>query len=355
MAVCYYITSHGFGHAVRSTAIINQIPEEIQVIVRSEVSPALLSEEIRRPYDLAPASFDCGAIQKDGFTIDPAATLAACAEVARANQVRLESEIEFLRGRDVAAVVSDIASFPLAVAGRAGIPGIAVGNFDWSEIYKPFLPPKGAALDLLRRIRAEYARASLCLRLPFSCPMECLPHRMDVPLVCRKPKWIRSELSASLDLDPEARWVALYLGQYPTDFDGSRLGRLAGFRFLAMGKRAAAWPNVAVANPARFRACDVLASCDVALGKPGYATIADCIAGNTPLVYALPTNFAEALALDAELQAWGRAVRIDRDILFHGDLRGALEAAMVSEAKKEYDLSGAEAVAETIVKVRQGG
>lgn len=353
MAICYYITSHGLGHAVRSAAVINQISRETSVIVRSKISATLLAEEIQRPIDVQPAAFDCGAIQKDSFTVDPSATLAAYANIAQSNLARLEDEVEFLKQKDVDVVVSDIASFPFVVARRAGIPGIAIGNFTWSEIYQAFVTPDSPWDVLLRQIRWEYSQASLGLRLPFSCPMNELTHRIDVPLVCRKSKRIRSTMAEALDLDPRDRWVALYLGQYPSDFDRSRLARMEGYQFLSLGRSPLSSKNVTMVDPTRFHASDMIASCDVALGKPGYSTIADCIVGDTPLVYALPTNFAEAPVLDAELMGWGRAVCMDLHTLCHGDLRPSIEAAIASRAKKSYDLDGARTVAEHIVQVMQ--
>lgn len=345
MAICYYISAHGLGHATRSAAIINRIPCDIPVVVRSAVHPVVLSEMIDRPFRRASASFDCGVIQSDGFSVNPEATLAAYEAISERNKAALLDEVAFLHRHDVRLLVSDVPSFPLRAAAAAGLRSVLIGNFTWASIYEPFLEVAPRYRAIVAGLRDEYALATTALRLPFSLPMSESPGVVDVPLVCRPATSMRPDLARSLDLDPSARWVLLYLGQQPVDFDWSRLATIERTCFLVIASNPVNRPGVASVDPRRFDVADVVASCDIALGKPGYGTIADCVAGDTPLVYALPVGFAESDALDVELGLWGRAVRIDRETLFFGDLRPALDQAAATVARKEYPTNGAEFVA----------
>jgi hypothetical protein len=354
MSVVYYISSHGLGHAVRSAAIINLIPAEIPVIVRSEVPPPTLEEEIQRHFSIEPASFDCGCVQADSFTVDGPATLAKYSAIQDSNRDRLAPEIDFLKNRKASVVVSDVASFPLRVARQASIPGLALGNFTWGDIYQPLVEPGSNNQAMLDQMREEYQQATLGIRFALSMAMSELPTTVDVPLVARQGTSIRPALAGWLDIDPDARWCLVYLGQYPIAFDWSRLTRYPGWQFLLLSKVPPPVPGIASVDPGRFDVPDVIASCQAVLGKPGYGTVADCMAADVPIVFTRPTGFAEAAALATYLANWGRAIEIDRQTCFHGDVLPSLEQVVCSKAKHSIDASGAATVAQMIVDAARG-
>lgn len=347
MAIVYYISAHGFGHAVRSSTVIGQIPEEIPVIVRTEITPVLLREGISRSFRLEPESFDCGAVQSDGFTVDAAATLSRYSDIHLQNSRRLKEEVQFLQSAGAHLVVSDVASFPLVAASTAGIPGIALGNFTWADIYEPLVEGLPSYRSLLEEIRQEYSLATAGLKLPLSLPMADIPQLIDVPLVCGQGEPIRPALAGWLDIDPDLRWVLVYVGQFPLEFDWGRLASYAGWQFLVVGKESPASGIVAL-DPSRFSVPDMFASCDAVLGKPGYGTAADTIGAGLPFVYAMPMGFAESNILDTKLTEWGRAVRVDRETLLKGDVRPALEEAIQASVRVNYETNGAAVCAELI-------
>lgn len=350
MSIVYYISSHGLGHAVRSAAILSRIPEDIPLIVRTEVSHELLAEEISREYHYEPASFDVGAVQVDGFTVDGPQTLSQYDDIHRANGRRKNAEMEFLNKHRARVVVSDIASFPLAVAHDAQLRSIAIGNFTWADIYEPFVAERPSYRSLLDEIRQEYAMADVGLRLPLSLPMSGLEQVADISLVCRRGNSIRPALAGWLDVDPDARWALVYVGQYPVDFDFDRLAEYAGWQFFQFSREKSKSKGIVSIDPRRFDVADVFASCSVVIGKVGYGTVADCIAADVPIVYALPNGFAEGEAMDDAISEWGRGVKVDRETLFRGDLSPAIDAALATRSKKEFDLRGAEVAAEFLTQ-----
>jgi hypothetical protein len=82
--IAFYVTSHGFGHLNRTVAVINRIPTDVPVIIRSD--PSLFNhwgERLKRPARLEPHSSDIGALNPpgDSAATDGPGTLAKAAEV----------------------------------------------------------------------------------------------------------------------------------------------------------------------------------------------------------------------------------------------------------------------------------
>lgn len=354
MTVGYYITAHGYGHAVRSLAVINRLPPEIPVIVRSGIGDDFLDQELRRPAIRAPATFDCGAVQHDSIRVDQRATLARYAAIHADNQRRLDDEVRFLRAHAVQVVVSDSGGFPFRAAQAAGIPSLAVCNFTWVDIYSPYLASYPEYRELIDQMRAEYARATEALALPFSLPMTSFPRRRDIGLVARPFKRIRVELAQHHGIDPRDRWVLVYLGQGPTEFDWSRLHRVNDTRFLVLGREVEPGCGALAAEPRRFGGQNIIASCDAVLAKPGYGTVADCVASGTPLVHARRDDFAESDAIEAGLARWGRALCVDDETFFRGDLAPVLEQVVTREIRAPIEADGIATVVQTIKRLLRG-
>lgn len=353
MAICYCITAHGYGHAVRSAAIINQIPESIPVIVRSAVSEDFLEQEIERRVEYVPGRYDCGVLQKNNLDADIAATLAAYKEIAAANESNLTSEVAFLKERDVRVVVSDVASFPLRLAHEASIPGIAVGNFTWASIYDGYAASHPEAAVIAEQIRAEHRLATRSLVLAFNVTAPEMANSTDVGLVCRESQPIRPALAGYYDLDPGRPWALFYLGQGATDFDFSRLASAKRWQFAYIAEEPdKSIPAFAVA-PSRFHGQDVVASCQAVIAKPGYGIAADCISSDVPLMYTPREQFAEFPPLHESLQAWGRAKCLDLEAFNHGDLESELDTLITTKATGTWDLGGAARVAGMIAQFHQ--
>lgn len=70
MKILYYLTAHGYGHAVRSVTLGNELSENVRLIFRTTLPSIFFHEEVKRPFELFPARFDCGCIQKDSVTVD---------------------------------------------------------------------------------------------------------------------------------------------------------------------------------------------------------------------------------------------------------------------------------------------
>lgn len=346
--LCYYVTGHGFGHAIRTTQILKALPPELPLLIKTTAPERLFREELPgRPFEYIAAEHDCGCLQSDSVTVLRRETLTRYGEIARRNYQRLPEEVAFLKKHGVRCVASDIPSFPLSAAREAGIPGVAVGNFTWHDIYSEYVETAEDAA-LLSQMAAEYASATAALITPLSLPSTPLvfPNAERVPLVARQGQPIREALTQALDIAPGKHLALLYLGGWGLDIDWAALERCTDWTFLLDRPVPLVASNARVFDPSVWPYADVAASVNAVVSKAGYGTLTECIANSVPLIYLPRTGFAEHEALVVGMNRWGGGIEISEQAFHAGDWQDALDRALGTYPNPNaFDTDGAEVIA----------
>jgi len=346
--LCYYVTGHGFGHAIRTIQILKALPPELPLLVKTTAPERLFREElVGRPFEYIAAEYDCGCLQSDSVTVLRRETLTRYAEIAQRNHEWLPQEVAFLKERSIRCVASDIPSFPLLAAREAGIPAVAVANFTWHDIYSEYAETAEDAA-LLAEMAAEYASATAGLVTPLSLPSTPLvfPNAESVPLVARRGQPIREALTQALDIAPGKRLALLYLGGWGLDIHWAALERFTEWVFLLDRPVSQVASNARIFDPSVWRYADVAASVNVVVSKAGYGTVTECIANSVPLVYLPRLGFAEHEALVLGMNAWGGGIGISEQAFHTGNWENALHAALaVKPDPNAFAANGAEVIA----------
>lgn len=306
MCIVAYVSGHGFGHAARETEILRRLPPDIPLVIKS-VSPEWFWRETmgERPFTYIADTFDCGCVQLDSIRIDIPATLTAWLAIDARNQARRAEEIAYLREVGARVVISDVASFPLTLADKIGIPGILVANFTWVDIYEAFIAKEPEFEFVVDQLDAEYRATSLCLETGLSLPMPYLERRESVGIVSRPGRDRRAELLSSLDLpDSGERLALIYLGAWGYPIPYERLESFTGWRFLSLQPSPVPVANWSVVPAGLMAHPDLVASVDLVVSKPGYGIIGECLSQGTPFLYCPRPSFAEYSALETVLTEW---------------------------------------------------
>ena len=329
--VAAYVTSHGFGHLNRAVAVLNRLPADVPLVIRSD--PSLFDhwrERLARPADLEPHASDVGALNPpgDSAATDGPATLLRAAEVHARALAEVDAEAAKLRDEGTAVVLCDATPVPLVAARRAGIPGFLLANFTWAEIYAPHARRVGtaAARDTVRAIHRAYQHASAVFRAAPALRMGGIAPIIDVGMVVTPGVDRRAELRESLGIGPDERVVYFYIGRYgQADLGWDRLARREGVHFVGFHPAPTGpLPNLHVVPADRWTGADLAASADAIVAKAGYGTACEAMAARTPLIYPPRAGFAEHRALDQALKRWGggipasarafRELRLDRHL-----------------------------------------
>ncbi len=346
MHILYYITGHGYGHGVRSCAIINALPPDIRVTIRTSLPETFFAEELHHAYRYYPAVFDCGCVQIDGVLVDIPATLRTYADIALRNEHLLEADADWCRAEGVSLIVTDMAPFPCAVAVRAGIPSIAVGNFSWCDIYEPYLAEVPSFAPVLAGMRAQYASANLLLALDPPNAMSDFPVRIPIPAIGRNGRNRSRELREAYRIPPADRICLIYTGNYGMDSVlWKRLESFTGWTFVGVYPLPGDPANFRCISKSDFSFPDISASADLVLSKLGYGIITECFAEGIPLIYLPRVDFAEYPVLARAVTEWGHGIEVSEEAYYSLDIAAELALVIARPRPVPQSCRGAEIAA----------
>lgn len=313
-----YVTSHGFGHLNRTVAVVNRMPADVPITIRSH--PNLFDhwrERLRRPATLEPHVSDAGAMNPpgDSNTTDGDATLELAARAHAEAMARVDDEAAKLRDEGTAAVLADAPPVPLVVARRAGVPGFLLANFTWAQIYAPYARAKGGdSPAFVADLRRAYRHATVVFRAAPALRINDVAPTIEVGMVVTPGRNRGDELRKLLGLPCSTRLVYAYFGRYGQENLGwDRLARLEarGIHFVGFHgapKNRNAPGNLHVVPAEHWTGADLAASADAMVAKAGYGTTCEAMVAGTPMIYPPRTGFAEFRALDRALRAWGGGI-----------------------------------------------
>jgi hypothetical protein len=327
---------------------MRKFPSSVEIFIKTSAPAEFFARELEREYSLVSDSFDTGAAQLGNFAIDWEKTFHRALALQRKSVSLVRQEKKFLSDNDISAVVADVPSIPLVAAREAGLPAIAIANFTWIEILSRAAGSIDERLYLLRMVRDQYACAGLALKPGFSFPMTYFPHAREIELIAPRGRNVRRELARAAQIDSSARIVLLYFGNWGrSELPFERLGKLRNVQFISLSPME---PPVVPIDPRQFAFEDIVASVDAVLAKPGYGTMAQCMANATPVVYYPRPEFAEYFVMRRELENWGGAVRMSRRDFLECRWQSALELAFGLHPDR-VPCRGAQQAADEILKI----
>jgi hypothetical protein len=315
MLVYACISSHGYGHAARTTAVLAELVRllpDCQVVLSTAVQPAFLKLAMgETPYVHRPCRWDVGMIQADALATDPEATLAALEDLERALPAQLEEEARWLEAQPIRPLIlADVPPSAARLAQRLCVPLIWMGSFGWEEIYGPlgeaFAPWAEQAL-------AHYRQGDLLLRCPLALPMPWDLPTVDLGITSSTPRHDLAEVAQRLDLPSERdRCVLISFGGLGMEIDPRWLSLWPDHVFVGVDPRLIEAPNGRLLPP-DLRFLDVMPLAARMLTKPGYSTFCEAFQQGVGLHVVRRQGFAEAPALEKGLQAegWHRLLEED--------------------------------------------
>jgi L-arabinokinase len=351
-SILYYITGHGYGHAVRSAQVIRSLLKarpELKIHARTSAPQWLFPRSV----SCSGQSIDVGIVQRDSLDMDLAATVSACRSLYDSADTILSRELAFIREHQVRLIVADIPPLAFEIAARAQIPAVAISNFSWDMIYRAYVHAHPEFMPLIDAMTRCYNKATLLLALPYPCPMAAFSRQEPIPWISRSANLTKQAARKHFDLPHEATIVLLSFGglglsRLPWD----RLKEHPEYFFVATGEVRKQQGNVLILSDKQRHYENLLRAVDVLVTKPGYGIVADVLRQKVPILYTDRGEFPEYPYLVQALTECATAEYIPQDELLSGNIATYVSGLLRQRRHwPEVALDGAKVAAQKLLQL----
>jgi hypothetical protein len=348
----FAITSHGFGHAVRSAAVaatIQKMCPDLLLILVTTAPRWLLEAYIPGDFIYRQRSFDVGVIQSDSLTMDKEATWEKWQEMQAKEKMLLASEVDFIKTNRVGLMLADIPPLAPEIAQLAGIPCWMLSNFGWDFIYRDW---GGKFAELADKISSSYGKVDRLFRLPMYESLSAFPKITDAGLTGGDPRYSKAELTELFGLNqPQERTILLTFGglglqQIPY----TNLEVFTDWQFITFDRQAPALPNLVKVTDNRYRPVDFMPFVDRVISKPGYSTFAEALRLDCPITSLTREDFAESPVLLEGIRTYGHHQIISPAEFFQGNWDFLHQPCQPPQQSTPVAKDGNESIAQAVVE-----
>lgn len=286
MKIAYFISSHGFGHATRASAVMNALAErdpEIHFEIFTG-TPEWLFRDAKIPsFGYHPGAVDVGMVQRSPMEHDLPATVRAVS--AYLNEIPEKAALlaEILKQMEIRAVLCDISPLGIVAGKEAGLPVLLFEIFTWDWIYEPYIPECPEFAEINSRLKEIFALPDYRMQSEPLC--DPLPHPdVLIPPVSRKPQLSPAELRKALKIPESHRIGLISMGGIPENLEfavNSNIpenvtlllpGTFAHIEYIGN--------KILLPHHSGYYHPDMVHAADFLIGKAGYSTIGEvCAAG----------------------------------------------------------------------------
>ena len=363
-SVFFYISGHGFGHAIRQIAVVDALhalAPELSIVVRTSAPDWLFTRTTCGASTVIAGETDTGVVQIDSLRPDVRETIRRARAFLDRFDELVGNETALLGAHDARLVIADAPPLACAAAAAAGVRSVVCANFTWDWIYRYYSEQPGVE-SVVQHIGQVYATAEVGWRMPLYGGFETIDPIIDLPFVARKPRDLPPrETRRQLGLPGDRPLVLVSFGGYGLEqLPLDRLDCLSDWDVLLTSRGPAPVPaprGVHVIAEERLygsglRYEDLVRAADVVLTKPGYGIISDCVANDTAMLYTSRGRFAEYDVMVEQMPRYLRCHHLPLDAFEAGAWSDPLQALQETAAPPvQARTDGAEVAARMIAEL----
>lgn len=344
------ITSHGFGHAVRTAAVAAKVqellPDTLLVFVTT-VPHWLLDSYITGDFIQRAKTLDVGVIQSDSFTMDRPATLEKLKNIRHRANAIIADEVNFLKTNRASLVLADIPPLAAPIAHMAGLPCWFMSNFGWDFIYRDW---GGEFVTEADWITEKYQTGDRLFRLPLHEPMDQFPNITDVGLIGGDPRHNPLALREAFGLDkPQKKNILLTFGGLGLNgIPYETLKQFPDYQFITFDRQAPDLDNLCKIDDVELRPVDFMPLCDRLVSKPGFGTFSEAMRLDVPISTLTRDDFAEGKILIENLKIYSHHQILDPATFAAGNWDFLREAPIPPTGDRPINKNGLTAIATEI-------
>jgi hypothetical protein len=348
--IAYFITPHGFGHAARSTAImdaVSKIVPSISFHIFTAVPQWFFLDSLSNRFEYHEFLSDIGLIQKTPFSHNLKETIEALDRFIPFDPALISNTAGLLKQLACRMVICDISPLGIAVAAKAGISSVLIENFTWDWIYEDFIPADVRIRRHVEFFRKIYQTADYHIQ---TSPV-CNPKSVDMTTgpISRETRLSSVRVREKLEISQERKMVLLTTGGIREKYrflKNLTADQEISFVIPGAGESPERYDNL-ILLPYRsgFIHSDLVNAADVVIGKAGYSTIAEVYQAGVPFGYVPRSNFRETGKLVAFIEREMKGLRIDDEEFKAGKWLPKVSRLLNLSRIPRYDRNGSHQVA----------
>lgn len=302
-SIACFVTSHGFGHAARTSAVLlalRQRQPEIQIELFTETPAWFFKQTLGDSINYHPLVNDVGIVQSSPLDENLSATVTRLEQFLPFNPQQLQTLADELNALNCQFTLCDISPLGLAVSNLANIPSVLLENFTWDWIYNGYLCSEPRFAPFAQSLKTIYASSKYHIQTqPLCSPAE----KADIIAnpISRPPQNNRQITRSKLRIPIDAPAILVTMGGIPPDMVFlPELQKHKDIYFIIPGaSETYTWQDnlILVPHHSDHYHPDLVNAMDAVLGKAGYSTIAETFYAGIPFAFISRLNFREAPAL----------------------------------------------------------
>ncbi len=355
--LAYFITSHGFGHAARASAVmkalLNKHPH-IRFVIFTQTPQWFFQETLSDRFEYVNVQTDVGMVQQNPTREDFAASISALKSFKSNFHVQAKKLASRLTRLNCLAALCDISPLGLAAAHLAKMPSVLIENFTWDWIYSNYSPEAVSALTpYIEFMRDFFFSASHRIQTQPVC--QAMPADLCTSPVSRPPKFSSSVIRSGLGISRETPMVTITMGGVSTQYRFlDLLEKHPRVNFVipsATHHRSKRNNLILLPEKSDFYHPDLIHASDAVIGKVGYSTLAEVYAAGVPFGYVQRPVFPESAPLTAFIQAKMAGVELDESEFYHGGWIKQLSDILNLPRIQHKKVNGANQITEYLTQI----
>ena len=308
MKIAYFISSHGFGHACRACAIMEELTRFLDTEIHFDIftgTPEWLFRDAGLSnFTYHPGAVDVGLVQLNPMEHDLPRSVETINSYLESIPERSDALAAELKNLGIETVICDISPLGIITGKKAGLPTYLFENFTWDWLYEPYVSQCEGFAEINERLREIFVQADYRMQSEPLC--DPLPTAdILIPPASRKPHHTVSEFRKSLDIPDSHRIGLISMGGIPENLDFAVNSSIPdNLTLLLPGtfeKTEHIGNKILLPHHSDYYHPDMVHAADFVIGKAGYSTIAEVCAAGTAYGYISRENFRESEVTSAFL------------------------------------------------------
>ena len=301
--IAYFVTSHGYGHATRSIAVINEvnaITDEVHFLIVCDLPEWFWSQGLDSSvnYSIFNTKTDIGLCQIDPFNFDLQKSLKEVREFINKPVQDFHELFTTLAHQKPSLIVCDISPLGLKLANALGVKSTLIENFTWDWIYADYVKECTEFNEISKGLQDIYQMAGLRIQATPFC--EFHKDAIQVNPIHRKFKSSKKMIKDRLKIPENQQMILISTGGNPDPSPFEKKLNDSPLHFLLCGKydRVCRTNNITkIPIKSCFNFPDLIHSSNSVIGKVGYGMTVECWAGDTEFFGIYRKDFRESKVL----------------------------------------------------------